>query len=127
MRALDKQRHRLGTTAMKHGTRTTVICPEAGCRERLVYQESVTDAKILALGGVIVIPIERHFYRCSKHGLFRYHSGVSSLQSSKRGDHHALVVSDSFGKVRLPCKGALACRAAGTATGAGFHMGVIRF
>ena len=60
---------------MQDDTRTTVTCPEPGCRERLVYQESPTAAKILALGGAIVIPIERHFYRCPKHGSFRFHGG----------------------------------------------------
>ena len=56
--------------ALQDGPKTPMKCPEAGCRQRLVYQESATAATILALGGAIVIPIERHFYRCPKHGLF---------------------------------------------------------
>ncbi len=55
---------------MKDGDVIGVTCPMPGCQQRLIYQ---MDGPIRLEGGFpITVPVERHFYRCPDHGLFRF-------------------------------------------------------
>ena len=50
-----------------------INCPVTDCKCKLAFQESADAPTINISGGSISVPIERNFYRCEKHGLFRYH------------------------------------------------------
>ena len=55
---------------MKNGEVTSAMCPIPGCTRKLIYQE---EGPVRTEGGLpITVPLERHFYRCLDHGLFRF-------------------------------------------------------
>jgi hypothetical protein len=55
---------------MKDGDVTRATCPTSGCQHKLIYQ---MEGPIRLEGGLpITVPVERHFYRCPEHGLFRF-------------------------------------------------------
>jgi hypothetical protein len=58
-------------------------CPEESCGQKLTYQESADELETIPSGGSLVVPLERHFYRCGEHGLFRYDGKFTPVKQQK--------------------------------------------